>query len=115
MPLYDLPLDQLREYRPRSEAPADLRQFWQTTMAETRQTAMAPHFVEIDCGLTAVRTYDVTFPGFRGQAIKAWFVVPREIGPGQQLPCVVEYIGYGGGRGCPTSGCSGPAPGMPSW
>src|SRR5262249_22155289 len=37
--------------------------------------------------------------GYGGQPIKGWFIVPR--GSTRPLPCVVEYIGYGGGRGLP--------------
>jgi cephalosporin-C deacetylase len=49
--------------------------------------------------LTEVEVYDVTFPGFAGDPIKAWFMVPaRSSG---KLPAVVEYNGYGGGRGFP--------------
>jgi len=42
----------------------------------------------------------VTFSGFGGQHIRGWFLVPRH--RSEPLPCVVEYIGYGGGRGNPT-------------
>ena len=39
----------------------------------------------------------MTFTGFGGARIKGWFIVPR--GRSGRIPCVVEYIGYGGGRG----------------
>ena len=39
----------------------------------------------------------MTYNGFGGQPIKGWLILPRQrSGP---LPCVVEYIGYSGGRG----------------
>jgi len=41
----------------------------------------------------------VTFAGYAGQPIKGWFIVPRQ--RAALLPCVVEFIGYGGGRGLP--------------
>ena len=41
----------------------------------------------------------MTFSGYGGQRIKGWLLLPAERdGP---LPCVVNYIGYGGGRGFP--------------
>jgi cephalosporin-C deacetylase len=43
--------------------------------------------------------YDVTFNGFGGQPIKGWFILPTAAST--PLPCIVEYIGYGGGRGLP--------------
>jgi cephalosporin-C deacetylase len=47
-----------------------------------------------------VDVYDVTFSGFDGQSIKAWLRVPA--GTTTPLPTVVEFVGYGGGRGYPT-------------
>ncbi len=39
------------------------------------------------------------FRGYAGQPIKGWLVLPRH--REGKLPCVVEYCGYGGGRGLP--------------
>ncbi|MEX1170850.1 MAG: acetylxylan esterase, partial [Chloroflexota bacterium] len=49
--------------------------------------------------LTVVDSFDVSFAGFGGATIRAWLHVPAAR-PGR-LPAVVEYIGYGGGRGLP--------------
>src|SRR5690606_32553704 len=54
--------------------------------------------VPADTPVTAVRVEDVTFPGFGGEPVRAWFLAPPS---DQPLPCVVELIGYGGGRGLP--------------
>jgi len=43
--------------------------------------------------------FDVTFPGHGGAPIKAWLLAPRDPAPGAAF--VVEYVGYGGGRGDP--------------
>jgi cephalosporin-C deacetylase len=98
--LFDLPLQQLREYRPPREEPADFDSFWATTLAAAREHPLAASFESFDVGLKTVRSYDVTFAGYGGQPIRGWLLLPalRESAP---LPCVVEYIGYGGGRGLP--------------
>ena len=41
--------------------------------------------------------FDVTFAGFGGHPIRAWLTRPA--GTREDLPVVVEYLGYGGGRG----------------
>ncbi|MBO3745396.1 acetylxylan esterase [Streptosporangiaceae bacterium NEAU-GS5] len=95
----DMPLDQLREYRPDRPEPADFDGFWSRTLAEARKFDLDPVFTEIDTGLTRIRCYDVTFNGFGGHPIKAWLLAPRDAaGP---LPTIVEFIGYNGGRGLP--------------
>ncbi len=43
--------------------------------------------------------HDLTFSGFDGDSIKAWATVPH--GASGPLPTVVEFLGYGGGRGLP--------------
>lgn len=100
MALFDLSLEALREYLPKRDEPADFDQFWARTLAEARSFPLDAVFTPVATGLRTIETYDVTFAGFGGQPIKGWLQVPRQrSGP---LPCVVEYIGYGGGRGLPA-------------
>jgi cephalosporin-C deacetylase len=72
---------------------------WTDTLCESRRRFRAPQVQPVDTGISLVLTHDVTFSGFDGQPIKAWLQVP--VGADEPLPCVVEYVGYGGGRGLP--------------
>jgi cephalosporin-C deacetylase len=99
VPQYDLPLAELRAYAPHLPAPADLDQFWSTTLAEARKHDLAATFAPVDSGLAVIETFDVTFAGFDGASIRGWLHLP--MGRRRPLPAVVEYIGYGGGRGLP--------------
>ena len=99
MPFFDYPLDELQTYRPPRDEPADFNEFWQATLAEVRQHPLAARFEPMDCGLRTLDVLDVTFAGYGGQPIKAWLLLPHE--RSRPLPCLVEYIGYGGGRGFP--------------
>jgi cephalosporin-C deacetylase len=109
MAFYDLPLEELRTYQPPRNEPADFDAFWQNTLAEARQYPLNARFEPVDFGLRAIDTCDVTFSGYGGQPVKGWFSLPKgRTGP---LPCVVEYIGYGGGRGFPLSWLKWPAAG----
>ncbi len=96
----DLPLEQLQNYKPPREEAPDFDDFWHRTLAEAREFPLNARFESVDYGLCLVETFDVTFNGYGGQPIKGWLILPRfRRGP---LPCVVEFIGYGGGRGFPT-------------
>ncbi|HNT26114.1 MAG TPA: acetylxylan esterase [Anaerolineales bacterium] len=97
--LFDLPLEQLQTYLPARNEPADFDPFWQETLAEARAYPLDARFEPVDTGLKLVDAFDVTYRGFGGQPIKAWLILPRQH-PGP-LPCMVEFIGYGGGRGLP--------------
>lgn len=93
---FDLPLEQLKEYLPKREEPKDFDAFWKSTLDEARTFPLNATFEKVDYGLVAQETYDVTFNGFGGQPIKAWLILPTH--RQGKIPCVVEFIGYGGGR-----------------
>ncbi|WP_344859273.1 acetylxylan esterase [Planomonospora alba] len=95
----DMPLDRLRAYRPERREPADFDAFWARTLAEARGHDLGAVFTEVETGLAEVRCLDVTYAGFGGHPVRGWLLAPaRAAGP---LPCVVQYIGYNGGRGFP--------------
>ena len=98
--LYDMPLERLKIYLPPRDEPADFDAFWSETLAKARSFPLDVAFEPVDYGLRTVETFDVTFNGYSGQPVKGWLLMPRQ--REEPLPCVVEYIGYGGGRGFPT-------------
>lgn len=99
MALIDLPIDQLIDYRPERSEPADFDDFWAQTLADARARRWPTRFVASNPELRALEVFDVTYAGFAGQPIRAWLILPRtRVG---RLPVVVEYVGYGGGRGLP--------------
>jgi cephalosporin-C deacetylase len=97
VPQFDLPVAELRAYSPDLPEPADLDAFWSNTLSEARTHDLATNFATVDSGLSVIDTFDVTFAGFGGAPIRGWLHLPAE--RKGRLPAVVEYIGYGGGRG----------------
>jgi cephalosporin-C deacetylase len=96
----DLPEHDLRTYRSSQRNPEDFDSFWAETLEDSRRHDPIISVVPVDSGLTTVDVFDVTFAGFAGQPVRAWLRVPA----GQEttdarLPAVVQYVGYGGGRG----------------
>jgi cephalosporin-C deacetylase len=104
MAFFDLPLNELKTYKPAREEPKDFDAFWKSTLDEARAFPLNAKFEKVDYGLIAQETYDVSFNGFGGQPIKGWLILPTQrVGASGRspLPCVVEFIGYGGGRNFP--------------
>ncbi|MEU4800018.1 acetylxylan esterase [Streptomyces sp. NPDC023327] len=99
MPQFDLPLDELRRYRPELPEPEDFDAFWEKTLMEARQHDLGVRFDAVELPLKGVRVLDATYAGFGGHPVKGWLVLPADAD--EPLPAVVEYIGYGGGRGLP--------------
>jgi cephalosporin-C deacetylase len=99
MAFFDMPLSELEGYRPPRTEAADFDVFWAESLSETAAYPLAARFEAVDTPLQTIDVFDVTYAGYGGQPIKGWLLLPRQ--RQGRLPCVVEYIGYGGGRGFP--------------
>ena len=101
MPHFDLPLEELREYRSATTAPDDLDAYWDEAIRSARDRATAATFEPYKPeAYGPVEVFDVTFSGAEGHPVRAWFLRPRAATG--TLPCRVTFIGYGGGRGLPA-------------
>jgi cephalosporin-C deacetylase len=99
----DAAIAHLRVPHPEHSEPADFEAFWRATLAEARAHAgdRRPTFTPIQTPLRTISVEDVTFAGFGGHPIRGWLL--RPVATSGPLPVVIEYIGYGGGRGLPTA------------
>lgn len=99
MAWFDMSPEKLAEYSPAEQAPRDFDAFWKKTLAETAATGAAkPRLFKLDDPIFQYAdAYDVTFGGYMGQPIRGWYIVHKNAKG--KLPCVVKFIGYGGGRG----------------
>jgi cephalosporin-C deacetylase len=107
----DLPLDELRTYRPDVAEPADFDAFWNHQVTAADVYDLDARFEPVDAFVTHAEVFDVTFSGHGGDRIRAWLLVPHELAP--DAPVVVEFIGYGGGRGRPLDWLSFSCAGYP--
>jgi cephalosporin-C deacetylase len=99
MALFDLPLDELEQYRPEPTAEPDFDKFWVDTLELARRHELAPEWTPVEFLLETVEVFDASFGGWNGERVAAWLLLPRDrSGP---LPAVVQLIGYGGGRSLP--------------
>jgi cephalosporin-C deacetylase len=99
--MFDLPLEELLEYSPSLPEPTDLDAFWKATLDDARSCPVDVRWDPVDTGLSCVQTWDVTFPGFGGHPVRGWLHLPlvRDRAGERGLPAVVQFLGYGGGRG----------------
>jgi cephalosporin-C deacetylase len=98
VPLTDLTLPELRAFRADVSEPDDFDAFWESTLAESRALSRDPVRDAVAGPIETLAIEDLTFSGFGGDPIRAWITRPRDDRP---RPAVVEYLGYGGGRGRP--------------
>ena len=79
MAQFDLPLAELRSFAPAVRTPADFDEFWRDTIADARAAGGEVEAIAIEPALPHVEVSDVTFPGFGGQPVKAWYSRPAAV------------------------------------
>lgn len=99
MPAFDLSPSELESYRPDLQEPVDFDEFWRGTLKDAEQADPLVSVRPVPNGLRLTESWDVTFRGFAGDPVRAWY--SRPAGVREPLPAVVEYAGYGRGRGLP--------------
>jgi cephalosporin-C deacetylase len=107
----DLPLEQLRGYRPEVAEPADFDEFWAKQMAAARAVGEEPAYAPVDRGIASADVFDVRFTGYGGTRVTGWLQLPHRVRDG--APLIVQFIGYNGGRGDPLDWLTWPALGFP--
>jgi len=98
MPSIDLPLDQLRQYKPPLYRAADFESFWDETTAGALKQPQNAELIPYDLRAKGVVTYAVRFDGYRptnpGAAsastppsrIAGWYVRPEATGKFPAMP-----------------------------
>jgi cephalosporin-C deacetylase len=93
----DLPENLLRGFESDVREPADFDVFWSEALAEASTRPLDVTVADAGAGLPAVDIHDLRFTGAEGTRVAAWLRRPRHVdGP---LPIVVQFMGYGDGRG----------------
>jgi cephalosporin-C deacetylase len=110
MPQFDLPQAELARYRSAVVEPDDFDEFWAATLAGARREAPPAQVRAVASPMRLVDIYDVRFPGWNGEPIAAWLLLPA--GLTEPPPCVVAFPGYGNGRGLPHQHLLYPATGL---
>lgn len=96
-----MPLEELQKYTGSTTRPIDFENFWQRTLADNPFDASNVTLTEANDPLLGVKVWDMTFGGYAGDPIKAWVIAPKEAEEAS-LPAIVQFNGYGGGRGLPA-------------
>lgn len=102
-------LDDLERYSPTIVEPGDFEQFWSDTLAGATARPVLVDVRPEPTDLPLLDCWNVTFAGFGGDPVRAWYTRPA--GARGPLPAVVEYAGYGRGRGLPHERLTWPVAG----
>ena len=92
MPMIDMPLEQLRQYKGISPCPDDIDAFWEEAVEEMNAVhpRLALNRADFQCGFA--NCYDMTFDGVGGARIYAKYVRPKK--QAEKQPALVKFHGY---------------------
>jgi cephalosporin-C deacetylase len=93
MPCIDMPLEQMRQYRPALTREPDFETYWKKTIAEALAQPLHVELVPYDLPARDVQCFALRFDGFQGGRIAGWYVRPKGAG---KFPGVCLYHGYSG-------------------
>ena len=94
MPILDMPLEKLREYRGVNPRPQDFDAYWDESLQEMHGIAPDPEYREAEFQAPGVHCQDLFFTGVGGARVHARLVCPPE--DGKKHPALLMFHGYTG-------------------
>jgi len=91
MPSIDMPLEQLRQYKPALYRQEDFQSFWESTLTEAKKQPSNAELIPYVLPMRGVECFAVRFDGFKGGGWRAGYVRPEGRG---QYPGLCVYHGY---------------------
>jgi cephalosporin-C deacetylase len=88
MPSIDMPLEQLRQYKPSLYREPDFDEFWDSTIKEAVGQPFNAELIPYDLPAAGLQCYAVRFDGFKGGRIAGWYVRPG------RAPRPLDLIAY---------------------
>jgi cephalosporin-C deacetylase len=93
MPSIDMPLDQLRQYKPSLYRQEDFEKYWEQTVTEAQAQPLNAELIPYDLPIRGLECFAVRFDGYKGGRLAGWYVRPEGRG---KAPGVCIYHGYSG-------------------
>lgn len=97
MPMIDMPLEELKEYKGVNPKPADFDEYWEKALAEMNAVDPKVEFIKSEFEIPGVECYDMYFTGVNGARIHAKHLRPKNIEG--KIPAILKFHGYSGDCG----------------
>jgi cephalosporin-C deacetylase len=97
MPVFEMPLAELKTYQGRNPRAADFDEYWDGALAEMRALDAKVELVPSEFTAAAAECFDLYFTGVAGARIHAKYLRPKSAA--KPHPAVVEFHGYSGNSG----------------
>lgn len=95
MPILDMPLARLEQYKGTNPLPADFDGYWDAALAEMRAVDADATFTPADFAVPGAECFDLWFTGAHGARVHARHARPP-VKAGEKIPAVLLFHGYSG-------------------
>ena len=95
---FDMPLEELRQYRPSVDEPDDFEEYWAGALDAAAAQPLDVEVRPADSVVSAIDVYDVRFTGHGGARIAAWMLVPPNVAadtPSSSSSSATAVVGAG--------------------
>ena len=97
MPSYEMPLEEMKEYRGSSPCPKDFDTYWSDALAELDAVKPEPVLKPAAFQAAGTECFDLYFKGVRGAKIHAKLLMPQH--SAGKSPALLQFHGYTGSAG----------------
>lgn len=97
MPMIDMSLEKLKEYKGISPKPKDIDEFWDNNVKLLDEIETNEEFIEANFKCPFAKCYHLYFTGTNGARVHAKFIKPNKING--KVPAILEFHGYQGSSG----------------
>lgn len=97
MPLVDMPLDRLHEYKGLNPRPSDFEEYWDTALEEMRSLDPQVELVPYPLKSRFAECFDLYYTGVGGARVHAKYLRPKAAP--EPHPAVLMFHGYSGSSG----------------
>ncbi len=94
MPVFEMPLEKLKQYQGVNPRPEDFEQYWERALDEMNSVEPQIELVPADFQVPFAECYHLYFTGVRGARVHAKYLRPKKISKLEKHPAVLQFHGY---------------------
>lgn len=96
MPMIDIPLEKLKQYKGTNPCPVDIDAYWEKALSEMKSVDPEITISPSEFKAEGAECFDLYFTGVRGARIYAKYLRPQRA---KRLPAILHFHGYTGNSG----------------
>ncbi|MFW6305807.1 MAG: acetylxylan esterase [Bacillota bacterium] len=94
MNLFDMSLEEMKNFKPEQTRKKDFNQFWSDTLEKSNNQPLNAKILDVDYPVDKAKVYDIYFDGFENSRIYGRYILPDDASKNNPVPVIVMFHGY---------------------